>query len=173
MGGVPAIAWLDLFARALVLGSPAAVAWRKTGLRTATPPPPPAFIASAMDGPHRLDQRNQSLGGRMWGMKESVDAFRKVMFPDGSPNGNPAPMPLAIVMDLKQPGEMVEMPKFLGAVVEIFEKEFGMRVEALGAFRPFDVRYKDKAVYATTKDRVNCERRRDEGRGGCGWCGKQ
>ena len=73
------------------------------------------------------------------------------------------PMPLAIVMDIKQPKDLMtndpelDLPAFYGAVARLFEEEFGMRIEAIGTFRPFKRRFDPAEThkYDTTVDKVH------------------
>ena len=72
-------------------------------------------------------------------------------------------MPLAIVMDIKQPKDRMaddrdfDLPAFYGEIAKLFEQSFGMRIEAIGTFKPFKRRFDPTQVhkYETTADRLH------------------
>ena len=120
-------------------------------------------------------------------VRKSVDVFRDLIFPGGVPLGGiyggspsqtktspgttsgqsvsstPVPMPLAIVMDIKQPKDRMaddrdfDLPAFYGEIAKLFEQSFGMRIEAIGTFKPFKRRFDQTQVhkYETTADRLH------------------
>ncbi len=111
--------------------------------------------------------RASSLSGKLQRQSAISRAPGQARLAVSPPRSDPAPgfvpMPLAIVMDIKQPKDRMaadpdfDLPAFYGEIAGLFENSFGMRIEAIGTFKPFKRRFDPSQVhkYDTTVDKVH------------------
>ena len=136
MGGMEVSKWMNVFAKSLILGS-------HCGASNAEGSKSKYVDAALVEEAHSEQE---------WSMQKCVTIYQKVVQPVLFDKKQA--LPFAIVLDLKQPKEDPVIPLFLGAVAKYMETQ-NMRIDAIGTFRPFKIRYAPEAIahYDTTTNK--------------------